>query len=331
MSTDTTSVKAVAQFDEELRAANLFGQWNIEPFLAQRTDGPNAAGTPMVWPYALVREKLDEACVIFPDNMRARRNVTFIVPDLARRGSTPTIIAGMQLVLPGEIAGAHRHSIAALRFVVEGDSQLYTVVNGRREVMETNDLIFTPAYSWHDHHNEGARKGVWLDVLDSPLVISLNQTFFEPFAAKTQTLAESEPAPRMRYAWSEMRAALTASAASSPPDPYVGTLLAYSALDGTENPLATMTCFAQTLPADFRGLPFRRTPSAVYYVVSGHGSATIGDTTLAWGPKDTFVVPAWATHCFTNTGRDEAVLFSVTDETLLRAIGLFREERLASG
>jgi 1-hydroxy-2-naphthoate dioxygenase len=322
-SQDTTLT--VSEFDEELRAVNLFGQWNAEAQLVKLTDGPKPSGKPIVWPYALVRAKLDEACRVFPDNMSARRNVTFITPELSRRGTTPTIIAGMQLVLPGEVAGAHRHSIAALRFVVEGDAELYTVVNGRREAMETNDLVLTPSYAWHDHHNESRKAGVWLDVLDVPLITALNQTFFQPFASAVQKVDDAAPAAKMRFPWGEMRAALSA-AQSDDTDPFVGTRLAYGVVDG-RHPLATLGCFAQMLPPAFSGRLRRHTPSTVYYVVAGEGRAVIGDVELPWSAKDTFAVPAWAPHRLVNSSAsEEAVLFSVSDEPMLAALGLLREE-----
>jgi gentisate 1,2-dioxygenase len=320
------AAKEIAAFDDELKAVHLFGQWNAEAALAKLTDGPRPAGTPMVWPYDVVRAKLDEACVLFPESMSARRNVTFITPGLPRRGSTPTIIAGMQLVLPGEIASAHRHSIAALRFVVEGATELYTVVDGRRQIMETHDLIFTPSYSYHDHHNESAATGVWLDVLDVPLIAALNQTFYEPLAERVQTLDESKPSPRMRFSWSEMSQALRA-AGSGGPDTRHGVRVAYSALSDEPNLLSSLACFAQVLPPGFSGVLHRHTPSAVYYVVSGHGCTEVGDARLDWSGKATFTVPGWAPHRFANASNtEEAVLFSVTDEPLLAALGLLRAE-----
>jgi len=325
MASSHDTALTVAEFDAELRAVNLFGQWNAEAQLVRLTDGPRPSGKPLVWPYALVRAKLDEAIRVFPDNMSARRNVTFITPDLARRGTTPTIIAGMQLVLPGEVAGAHRHSIAALRFVVEGDPALYTVVDGRRYAMETNDLVLTPSYAWHDHHNESRHTGVWLDVLDVPLLAALNQTFFEPFASAVQALDDGAPPAPMRFAWSEMRDALSA-AAQDGPDPYVGTRLAYGVVDG-RHPLKTLGCFAQVLPPGFSGRPRRHTPSTVYYVVAGEGRAVIGDVELSWSAKDTFAVPAWASHRLVNaSAHEEAILFSVSDEPVLDALGLLRAE-----
>ena len=54
-----------------------------------------------------------------------------------------------QIVMPGEIARAHRHSAAALRLIIEGRGG-YTVVNGKRVPMFPGDLVLTPNWSWHD-------------------------------------------------------------------------------------------------------------------------------------------------------------------------------------
>ena len=48
---------------------------------------------------------------------------------------TDTLYAGLQLILPGEIAPAHRHTQSALRFIVEG-SGAYTAVDGEKTIME---------------------------------------------------------------------------------------------------------------------------------------------------------------------------------------------------
>ena len=48
---------------------------------------------------------------------------------------TTALFAGLQLIMPGEVAPAHRHTQAALRFIVEG-SGAYTAVNGERTNIE---------------------------------------------------------------------------------------------------------------------------------------------------------------------------------------------------
>lgn len=37
---------------------------------------------------------------------------------------TPTLYAGLQLIMPGEVAPSHRHNQSALRFIVEGKGHL---------------------------------------------------------------------------------------------------------------------------------------------------------------------------------------------------------------
>jgi gentisate 1,2-dioxygenase len=51
--------------------------------------------------------------------------------------------AGVQLVMPGEVAPAHRHTQSALRFVLKGRGG-YTAVNGERTTMEEGD--FSPCW-----------------------------------------------------------------------------------------------------------------------------------------------------------------------------------------
>src|SRR5215475_5980735 len=87
----------------------------------------------------------------------------------------------VQLVNPDERAECHRHSAAALRFVVEGDGTGYTNVEGEQMLMEPGDLVLTPNWTWHDHFNPGKNNIVWLDVLDSHLSNYLDASFHENY------------------------------------------------------------------------------------------------------------------------------------------------------
>ena len=62
--------------------------------------------------------------------------------------------AAIQILLPGESARPHRHSMNALRFVLEGSGAL-TMVDGKACAMEFGDLILTPAWCWHEHVHGG--------------------------------------------------------------------------------------------------------------------------------------------------------------------------------
>src|SRR5690606_23171672 len=93
---------------------------------------------------------------------------------------TTSLYAGLQLILPGEVAPAHRHAQSALRFIIEG-SKGYTAVDGERVYMSPGDFIITPSWTWHDHGHEGEGPMVWLDGLDIPLVQALDASFIEGY------------------------------------------------------------------------------------------------------------------------------------------------------
>jgi gentisate 1,2-dioxygenase len=81
---------------------------------------------------------------------------------------TDTLYAGLQMILPGELAPAHRHTQSAFRFVLEGHGA-FTTVGGERFDMHPGDLILTPNLEWHEHGHAGEDPVVWLDGLDIPL------------------------------------------------------------------------------------------------------------------------------------------------------------------
>src|SRR6185369_16748275 len=99
--------------------------------------------------------------------------------------------AGLQLILPGEVAPSHRHTQSALRLIVEG-SGAFTAVEGERATMQPGDFIITPSWTWHDHGNPGAEPVVWLDGLDIPLLRVLECGFSENDARDVQPVARPE-------------------------------------------------------------------------------------------------------------------------------------------
>lgn len=336
---------ALKVFDEKLKAAGMYGQWQSDRMLQQVLDGPRPAGTPKVWRWADVAALLDEACTVMPESLTARRSLMFVNPDLPR-GATHTIAMGVQMIMPGETAWSHRHSINALRFTIMGGEHLYSVVDGEPCRMETFDLVLTPGWSWHDHHNESETRCAWLDVLDVPLTVMLNQAFYEPYGEERQPLRndgdeaaerfgrfrpvwESAPGARLpvRYPWADMEARLRRMAESGDGSAYDGIALEYVNPVTGGPTLPTLTCWASWIGPGRKLAPHRRTSSAIYHVIRGEGRAVIGDSTLTFGPRDSFCVPNWAWHHIENTNaREELVLFSAHDIPLLRALGFYREE-----
>ena len=347
MTTSNPSVNTLADFDTILDQRHMRGQWQYDAQLeAIRHDGPLPAGVPYLWTRESMRSSLYELSELMTETTTARRNISFINPDPRTNGTSHTLVMGMQLVFPGEIAWAHRHSINALRFVVDGSPDLYTVVDGEKCAMETFDLVLTPAYTWHDHHNESAAPRIWIDILDVPVFGMLRQMFFETFGESVQPLRraaadelsrrssvirpawESPRAERIpyRYAWSEMRAALDLHAQAEG-SPYDGVILRYAHPITGGPTMPTIDCFVQALRPGQETLRHRHTSSAVYYVIEGEGSTVVGEQELHWSAGDSFVVPNWMWHRHINRcASARALLFSASDAPLLRALGMYREQ-----
>lgn len=313
-------MQGLEAFDAKLAAVHMRGQWKSEELLLKATDGPKPAGVPALWTWGQVTGLLDEAGRVMTDVLQARRSLIFQNPALPR-GTTHTINMGVQMIMPGETAWAHRHSITALRFIIKGSPKLTTIVDGERCVMEDFDLVLTPNWSWHDHHNHADAPVYWLDVLDVGLVLSLNQTFYEPGTGPDQPPAAfNRPNLRVRYPWTEVAAELS----RRPLTPEHGRIYDYR--DNAGGPtLPTLSCHVQSLPMGFATSPVRRTSSAVYFVLSGEGTTTVGGNSLRWSKHDSFAVPNWARHH--HTASSDVVLFSVHDTPVLNALGLYREER----
>jgi gentisate 1,2-dioxygenase len=230
---------------------------------------------------------------------------------------TNSLYAGLQLILPGEVAPAHRHTQSALRFIVQGKGA-YTAVDGERTTMYPGDFILTPSWTWHDHGNPGidgaAEPVVWLDGLDIPLTRFFNGGFAENGQAASQGIARPEgrslaayghnmapvrqrhagtSSPIFNYPYERSRAALETLRRQEEIDPWVGVKLRYiNPLTGGA-PMPTIGACMQLLPAGFKGRAHRSTDGTVYSVVEGRGRVAIGGRSFAFGPRDTFVVPSW--------------------------------------
>ena len=320
-------VKTRSDFDAELKSVNLCGEWYFDEIISALTDGPKPAGVPFVWPWALMYEKLLEASDVIPQSFTARRTLNMLNPGLPRPGTTHTMVSSIQMVLPGEIAWAHRHSFNAIRFVIDGSAKLYTAVSGENFVMETGDLVLNPNWAWHDHHNEASDSGMWMDLLDVPLGFTLNQPFYEAFGESVHPIVAVPPGQPYRFSWGEARAALYALSSSEA-----------SAYDGIEfeylDPLTgrpvmpTFGCYLTRFPAGFKGLEQRLTSSAIYHVVQGSGTTIVDGKEISWSERDTFAIPNWTRHRHINNSMsDDAILFKASDRNVLAKLGFFREDR----
>ncbi len=326
--------KSLQQFDDELKQLHMSGQWVYEGLLTACIGGPRPRGDAYIWPWKMVHEKLLEACDVLEESFTARRSLLFNNPGLPMGGTTHTMLMGIQMIKAGEIAWAHRHTLAAIRFIIKGDGKVYTVVDGEKCPMEPYDLILTPQWTWHDHRNPTNEPAIWVDALDVPFLLELNQPFYEPSEHLQQRAGAVRPTWEntkrenlpLRYAWKDIEPQLRALA-DSPGSPYDGVALEYVNPITGGHTLRTLSCWIQLLRPGEHTKKHRHTSSATYFVAGGEGTTIVGDKALEWSKHDCFAVPNWAWHEHINRSKtQEAILFSVNDIPIVEAFGLYREE-----
>jgi 1-hydroxy-2-naphthoate dioxygenase len=339
--------KSLEEFDVELANLHLRGQWIYDALLERTIGGPKPAGVPYLWKWETMYPLLLESREVLPESFTARRHLGFINPGLERGGTTHTLHMGLQMVRPGELAWSHRHTIGAIRFGITGSQKLFTVVDGEVCPMESYDLVLTPRWSWHDHHNETNEDMIWLDVLDVPLILATNTMFYEHYPVASQqarrpnegeyiqaragTLRPTWERHKvdhlpLRYPWKEAETQLMRMAHLEG-NPYEGISLEYvNPITGGPT-LPTLSCWLQMLRPGEQTKSHRRTSSAVYFVVRGEGTTVVGDTELNWGQHDSFCVPNWSWHHHVNRSKSgEAILFAVHDIPILQSLSLYFEE-----
>jgi gentisate 1,2-dioxygenase len=333
-------------FYSRIQALHLTPLWEELHALVPRE--PQTPCVPALWRYDEIRPFLMESAELITAEEAVRRVLVLENPAIAGRSSiTQSLYAGLQLIMPGEVAPSHRHVQSALRFVVDGKGA-YTTVGGERTTMHPGDFIITPSWAWHDHGNEGiggsSEPVVWLDGLDIPMVRFFDAGFAENDESRSQNVAVPEghsfarfghnmvpvkhshtsaTSPIFSYPYSRSREALATLSRNEAPDAWQGHKLAYvNPLTGGA-PMPTIATFLQLLPKGFAGKTHRQTDGAVYSVVEGRGTAEIGGQRFDFGPRDTFVVPSWAPLKL--TAGEDAVLFSFSDRPVQRAMGVLRE------
>lgn len=306
------------EFYERLNVKNATPLW--EHLARLVTPEPQSACVPALWRYEELRPLLMEAGDLISAQEAERRVLVLENPGLRGESKiTTSLYAGVQLVMPGEIAPTHRHTASALRFVLESDGG-YTTVEGERVTMHSGDFILTPNWTFHDHGNPGSKPTVWLDGLDLHIVNLLGASF----ASHATYQATNAPAPVFRYPYDRARETLETLQRNGPPNPADGFKMEYTDPSTGHSPMPTIAAFLQLLPKAFHGQTSRSTDASVYCVVEGSGRSRIGAETFDWKRHDVFVVPTWIP--VSHESHEDSVLFSFSDRAAQKALGLWRQE-----
>lgn len=309
------------------------------------TPEPKTHCQPTLWKFDDVKKFILEAGDVISAEEAERRVLVLENPGLLGKSRvTNALFAGIQLIMPGEIAEVHRHVASAIRFVLEGDGA-YTAVEGEKSMMKHGDFIITANWAPHDHGNPGKEPVMWLDVLDMPTINHFETSFAEHFEEKMQktnhedgdsfaryangVLPDGMPAvqnrtPVINYPYAKMRPILERLKKTGDVDKRHGARVHYANPINGGPALPTMGAWLALLPKGFKGEPYRSTDGAVFAVADGKGTTVIDGKPFDWKVNDVFVVPPWKQYHHEVKG-DDAVLFSISDRPAQEALGIWRE------
>src|SRR6266480_3769350 len=283
-------------FSERIDQDSLTPLWEALGILVPPT--PATPCVPALWRYEQMRPYLMEAGRLITAREAERRVLVMENPGLRGASSiTHSLYAGLQLILPGEVAPSHRHTQSALRLVVEGEGA-YTAVDGERTTMHPGDFIITPSWTFHDHGNPGDAPVIWLDGLDIPLVAFFDAGFAERYPRELQPVTRPEgdalarfganllpleytshspTTPVFSYPYDRSREVLEQLRRHGAPHACHGIKMQYANPATGGYPMPTIGAFLQLLPAGFTGHPYRGTDATIYYVIEGRGRSRVGD------------------------------------------------------
>lgn len=332
---------------DNMAPAGLTPLWEVLNDLVQVT--PRSPAKVHKWAYDTVRDYLMRAGDIISAEQAERRVLILENPGIAGQSAIiPSLYAGMQLILPGEIAPCHRHAQCALRFVMEGEGA-YTTVDGEKAIMHPFDLVLTPGMQWHDHANPTDKPMIWLDGLDIPTVRLFDASFAERLPEKVHaetvpagdtllryggnmrplrgSVADRRPAhqPLFHYPFALWRENLMGLASGSDIDPHLGHALEFINPADGGSVMPTISAHVRFIPKGFETRPRRSSDGTVFVVVEGEGIACVDSVEHSLAQRDVLAVPSW--NEVQIRADTDLILFAFSDKASQEKLNLYRELR----
>ncbi len=330
-----------ADYRAALAAQNLVPLWpSLRAVLPPGQPQPRTRATH--WSYEALRPLLLQAGELTPIEKAERRVLVLANPGhgLEKMQASAAMYLGMQLLLPGEWAPAHRHTPNAVRMVVEGEGA-WSTVDGEKCAMQRGDLILTPTGLWHEHGHDGDQPVVWLDVLDLPLVYYMEASYHVDGGRQAVQPRHGERAyargglvptpvfqrsakayPMLRYPWADARAALQSLAGDQPGLDAVQVTYTNPETGGhAQNILGYYALMLR--PGQTLQLPVR-SPASVFHVIEGGATVQVGDQRFLLAAADTCCAPGYTAVTLANASADAPAFLFIADETPLhQKLGVF--------
>ena len=326
------------------------------PKIAKHAENPPPVfrPTPHLWRWADIEPYLHQIAEIAPLEFTDRQQFLLINPAMGGKLQvTNTMRVAVSIYKPGDTAITHRHTPNASRTILSNVGG-YTTVQGEYCVAKRGDLILTPNGTWHGHGNDSSDPVIWMDVLDWPLLETLDCIWIEEedaaranndrsrspdfsnrhfgsggmvpnFGPETGGLGNGN-SPLFHYKGQDIQAKLM-GLIEEDGDPYEGVRLDFTnPLDGGAV-FTTLSYGAQILRPGEMTLAKRETASTLYCVMDGSGATDVAGETFEWHKNDIFVIPGhlWRQHI--NKDNDTpAVLYTVSDASLLQKVGHYHAQ-----
>lgn len=335
----------LAELYRDFAAAGMTPLWTTREGLMPFTPQPKAV--PHRWRWADLYPLAERSAELVPIGRGGeRRAISLGNPGLPGDPyTTPTLWAAIQYLAPRESAPEHRHSQSAFRFVLEGEG-VWTVVNGDPVAMRRGDLLLTPGWHFHGHHNVSDEPMAWLDGLDIPFVAETDQGFFEFGPEQLSSTATPERSaservwgnpgllpvsaagalphsPLMAYRWAHTDAALTAQLelGAGLVEPGHAAIRFSNPTTGADA-LTTIRTEMHRVAAGHTSDPARTSASSVWQVFAGRGQARLGDETVDLDRGDVLAVPSWTQLSF--AAGEQLDLFTFSDAPIFEKLHLLR-------
>src|SRR5713101_5184917 len=249
------------------------------------TKEPVTRCAPVIWHFDDIKRLVMESGGLITAEEANRRVLILENPALKGQSkATNTLFAGVQMILPGEVAPAHRHVSSAIRFVLDGEGA-YTAVEGEKAYMSPGDFVITANWAPHDHGNTSHKPMLWLDVLDFPQVNFFETSFAEQFASATQptsradgdslsfyasgVLPDGAPAglnrsPVINYTYARTRPIIERMMKAGDVDKRHGARVRYANPINGGPVLPTMGAYLALFPQGFKGESYRSTDATIF-------------------------------------------------------------------
>lgn len=330
------------------------GDYGLTPlwdqFKTLMSPQPKVKSVPHCWHYAKIREFLLEASELITSEDAERRVLLLENPGTPGTNQiTETLLSGVQMILPGEVAPSHRHIPSDARLILEGVDGAFTTVNGEKLQMDFGDFIITPNWTWHDHGHNGDKPVVWQDILDTPLANSIGSMFLENYPDLLHPQGQPDDdclhryganmrpvgitpetsmfSPVLRYTYAQSRASLEALAKTDELDPHFGVKMEYINPTTGGAAMATITVCLQRLPKSFETLTYQSTEGTIITCIEGSGQARTGEgdnvQTFDFSERDIIVIPCW--YPFSLKANEDTFLFVSSDKVAQTKLGYWRE------